>query len=103
MNKITTIRDDLVSCTRYQPQNSDEVTKEEFKHVNDQDVKRILSTMQNKHCEKDAVSTIIIKVIFDEILLIIIHIVSTSLIIGQFSVNWKTAIESPYLKNQGLT
>ena len=80
MNKITPIWDDLAGCTKYQPQNPIEFTMVELQHVDYEEVKKIITAMQIKQCELDAVPTIIIKRILDEILSIIIYSVNTSLL-----------------------
>ena len=102
MNKIIMLRDDVASCTKYQPQNPVQFTVRKFKHVNEEDVRRIITAMQIKQCELDAVPTSIIKGILDEILSMITNIVNISLIMGQFSLNWKTAKVKPLLKKSGL-
>ena len=74
----------------------------EFKCVNEEDFGRIITATQMKHCELDAVPTIRVKGILDEILPIMTHIVNRSLIMGQLLLNWKTAIVKSLLKKSGL-
>ena len=78
-----------------------EFTIREFKCVDEEDVRRIVTAIQIKHCELHAVPTKIIKWICDKILPLITygqHI----LITGEFSMNWKTAIVKLLLKKSGL-
>ncbi len=104
--KIQTIRDNLDST-----QNSitlkPEITKytqqlTEFRLLSQEEVKKLISTSANKHCELDPIPTWLLKECIDDLLPLITQIINLSLQLGDMPLSLKKAIINPLLKKLGL-
>jgi len=102
INTIEAIRDNLKDHKNYEPLPKDVLKFEEFGTLSENDVKKIINSMQTKACEIDVLPTKVLKSFLTELLPIITTLVNLSLSQGVFPPNWKQAIVRPLLKKLGL-
>ena len=75
---------------------------EKFETFSENDVKKMINSMQTKSCEIDVLPTKVLKSFVTELLPIITTLVNLSLSQCVFPPNWKQAKVRPLLKKLGL-
>ena len=99
MNKIQTIHDSFKRMQKFDPVlNNDMDILEQFEPMSEEEVRKIVNSMQTKSCEQDTIPTKILKVILDEVLPTLTSIINTSFQQGVFAEAWKISIIHPALK-----
>ena len=91
------MREELDHYLLYQPSKSDIPEFNNFRKLEDQVRKLVMST-KSKSCELDPTPTTLLKNIIPSILPAITKIINLSLQSGIFPQSWKTAIVTPILK-----
>ena len=66
--------------------------------LTNEEVRQIVKEMPAKYCDLDAVPTSIIKEALDLLLPTLVKLVNLSLVEGEFTQQWKTALVKPLLK-----
>ena len=103
MNKIQTIYDSLKECEKFHPgQNNDTDQLEQFEPMSEEEVRKIINSMQAKSREQDAIPTKILKVILDGVLPTLTRIINASFQQGVLAEAWKISIIHPLLKKIGV-
>ncbi len=74
----------------------------EFKILSQEEVKKLISTSANKHCELDPIPTWLLKECIDDLLPLITQIINLSLHLGDMPLSLKKAIINPLLKKLDL-
>ena len=93
MNKIQTIHDSLKECQKFHPgPNNDTDLLEQLEPMSEEEVRKIINSMQTKSCEQDAIPTKILKVILDGVLPTLTRIINASFQQGVFAEAWKIFI-----------
>ena len=102
MNKIQSIRESLVTHSKYSipPGNAPTISASET--LSTSDVMKIIFGMKTKSCEIDPIPMKLLKEILPSVIEPITKIVNTSLHQGIFSKHWKIAVIRPLLKKTGL-
>ena len=78
MNKIQTICDSLKECEKFHPVlNNDTDILEQFEPMSEEEVIKIINSMQTKSCKQDAIPTKILKIILDGLLPTLTRIINT--------------------------
>ena len=102
LNKIIKIREGFDVPPIDHQQNTRSSSLNNFRHMSNEEILKIMSNMSSKSCELDPISTNLFKAIAPSIIDIISHIVNTSLTTGHFPRHWKTALVRPLLKKSTL-
>ena len=100
--KIQTIRNKLDDLPLYDLQDSSSPKLSSLEPLTNEEVKQIVKEMPAKYCDLDAVPTSIIKEALDLLLPTLVKLVNRSLVEGEFSQQWKTALVKPLLKKVGM-
>ena len=107
-NKISNIRENLDSQKntvndQYKTENAKfTVPFNEFKALNEDEVRELVKKSPNKYCELDPLPTWILRDCLEEILPILTKIINLSLQLGDMPTSLKHAIIKPLLKKLGL-
>ena len=102
MSKIKSIRDSLDSHPLYKPTRRDVPNFSRFSMITEDQVEKIIRSMQSKCCELDVMPPTILKQIIPSIITPITNLTNKSLENGVFAYKWKKAIIKPLLKKAGL-
>ena len=86
----------------YSSEESDVPRLRSFSPMIEQEVRRVINSMQNKSCELDPFPTKLLKLLMDKCLPHIMKIVNASLMSGVFSKKRKTSVVRPLIKKLGL-
>ena len=99
-NKVETIRKDLEKHSTYMGHVQQIGGNMEcFRPINGEELRKIIGKMQTKSCKLHLVTTKFLKENLNEFLPVLLHIVNTSLMSGEFSDDWKLALVKPLIKN----
>ena len=99
INKIQTIHDSLKECEKFHPVlNNNTDILEQFEPMSDEEVRKIINSMQTKSCKQDAIPRKILKVILDGVLPTMTRIINALFQQGVFAEAWKISIIRPLLK-----
>ena len=101
LSKIVKIREELDHYPLYQPLKSDMTELNNFRKLEDQ-VRKLLMSDKSKSCKLDRILTTSLKKILPYLLPTITKIINLSSQSGIFPSSWKTAIVTPLLKKQGM-
>ncbi len=74
----------------------------EFRILSEDEVRKLVTSSANKHCELDPIPTWLLKECIDDVLPIITQIINLSLQFGNMPKSFKQAIIKPLLKKLGL-
>ena len=109
--KVSKIRKDIVeesetTTHRHDGNNDETITLncrlDEFRPITIDELKDYISKMSNKFCSLDPIPTFLLKDCVDELSPILLHIVNSSVSLGDFPSNMKKAVIQPTLKKDGL-
>ena len=102
MEKVQKIRDNLKHYRKYEPSMRIVPKFGKFDELCEDDIRKLINSLQTKSCETDVLPTKLLKSFLNELLPIITRLVNLSLTEGVFPPNWKEAIVRPLLKKLGL-
>ena len=102
IEKIQTIRDKLDDLPVYDLKDSSPPKLSSLEPLTNEEVRQIMKEMPAKYCDLDAVPTSILKEALDLLLPTLVKLVNLSLVEGEFTQQWKTALVKPLLKKVGM-
>ena len=102
LSKIHRIRDNLADIPIYCPRTRSVEDLDQFSEVSEEDILKVVMSMQTKSCELDPLPAQIFKKFIKELTPVITHVVNASIGSCIFPIDWKSALVKPLLKKHRL-